>query len=343
MGRHAIAIAVVILCACTTPGSSPAIDAPTSPTCSPSTCAGCCAGGVCEPGDTDDACGAGGNACESCTNGCASHACAAPNPVLGKDWSRITAAAPFGARNALTVVENAGTLSLTGGPGFYDVWKSTDGTTWTAATGSVAFNAGCAASFNGSLWEFDATRSAWSSPDGATWTQQVTNTLPFLAGVGSLCVEWKSKLWVTYGTGIYSSPDGIAWTKVGTAPASGLAVVFNDQMWMLAQGTSAGAVYSSPDGVTWTPVNLSAPWLYLTAGHVAVAGGKMWLIAPTGTTDVVWSTVDGLAWDKVQATTPFGDRQNFALVAFDPLGTDPRLWLIDGYDTQTRADIWVSP
>ena len=37
--------------------------------CGPSTCTGCCAGGLCQPGDTSTACGSGGLGCGTCGSG----------------------------------------------------------------------------------------------------------------------------------------------------------------------------------------------------------------------------------------------------------------------------------
>src|SRR4051812_28691975 len=67
-------------------------DAP--PTCSASTCAGCCAGTTCMTGNTNAACGRAGAACDACsgTEVCANHRCAAAgDPCQGIDANGICA------------------------------------------------------------------------------------------------------------------------------------------------------------------------------------------------------------------------------------------------------------
>lgn len=47
--------------------------------CGSATCAGCCdASGVCQVGETDDACGLGGGACVACQNECVAGGVVAP-------------------------------------------------------------------------------------------------------------------------------------------------------------------------------------------------------------------------------------------------------------------------
>lgn len=57
--------------ACTTP---PPPDAG-STVCGPSNCNGCCQGNVCKPGDSDNACGEAGDACEVCVFFCVAAVC----------------------------------------------------------------------------------------------------------------------------------------------------------------------------------------------------------------------------------------------------------------------------
>ena len=60
--------------------SDDTMPAPT-PTCSDQTCAGCCMGGVCQPGMLDTACGTGGAACQSCgSDSCNKGVCGKKQP-----------------------------------------------------------------------------------------------------------------------------------------------------------------------------------------------------------------------------------------------------------------------
>lgn len=112
----------------------------------------------------------------------------------GANWTQATAQAPFGprSRNGCVVYDNkmwviAGScIPVAGSPNmqyYNDVWCSTDGTNWTAATQNAPFtprDRALVTVFNGELWVMGgydpqnypaSSTEVWHSSDGVNWTQ----------------------------------------------------------------------------------------------------------------------------------------------------------------------------
>jgi hypothetical protein len=281
-----------------------------------------------------------------------------PDPVLGQDWRLLVDNAPFGARTGSVVIDHGGELWLIAGSVssaniFYsDVWHSTDGATWTAATGDAGFvrapSSMCGVSFGGSMWVIQ-NRSVWSSSDGVQWTN-VVPTAAFPQYAGFSCVVWDAEMWLLGPQGAaWSSPDGLTWTQRASCAAGGVigAAVYGDKLY--AAG-SAG-LYATLDGVTWTPVTLS-----FSARTLVVADGALWTISGANPTAFYRST-DGVNWTSLALLPPLdipdleptqNNRGRAAFVAFDA-----RLWFIGGgtgYYSSTGQfvykyfpEVWVSP
>jgi hypothetical protein len=167
----------------------------------------------------------------------------------GANWTQVTAAAPWTARDNHTCVAANNGIYLYGGDlggGNYadDVWFTTDGSTWTQLT------------------------------TAATGTPRVLQSMMF----------FQNKLYIIGGNDgsagrdeVFSSPDGQTWTS--TAPIFGVgrygmaSTVYNNKMWLLSGSTTGGGidanVYSSSDGITWTLVT-AAPGFGARGGAAAV-------------------------------------------------------------------------
>ena len=274
---------------------------------------------------------------------------AIPEPTLGVDWLQVTNVAVFGAHTRPIVTEHLGELWLTSN----GVWHTSDGSAWTAVSGTSAPGGQCTLSFNDKLWSIygGAPGKVWSSTDGISWVEEVFSA-PW-TGSSRLyprCVVWNGNLWMI-GNGdqswqyndIWSSPDGTTWTQVGSLPTphAGLILPFDGKLWALGPGTS---VRSSTDGINWLPATLSAPSFGARACAAAVADAAMWVICG----DKVWTSSDGVSWSEAQPDGPFPPRTDFALTSWDPVQlSNPGMWLIggwwsDGAQVATLGDVWVS-
>jgi hypothetical protein len=175
----------------------------------------------------------------------------------GANWTQVTAAAPWTARDNFTAVVGNNGIYLYGGDAgggtlLDDVWYSVDGKNWTeltaAATGtprrlqSMFFFMNkviIVGGDNGSSAQDDL----FTSPDGQTWTA----TAPVFGGgrYGMASTIYHGKAWLISGittggvtdSNVYSSTDGVTWTLVSSAPGFG------------ARGGAAAATFNTPDSV----------------------------------------------------------------------------------------------
>jgi hypothetical protein len=227
--------------------------------------------------------------------------------------SQATASAGWAARgNHASVVYNDAMWVLGGyyGSGFKnDVWRSSDGITWTQATSAAG----------------------WSPR-----TQHIT-------------LSFKNKMWVIGGVvcctdfnDVYSSTDGVTWTLATassfTPARRGTAgVVFNDQMWIAGGVSGFGPyhlyndVWKSSDGITWTQATANAGWSPRYNPTMLAFDNKLWIIGgATGTTDSsdVWYSSDGTTWTRATTNAGFGLIDEHSSVVFDN-----KMWVFGGYSS----------
>jgi hypothetical protein len=160
----------------------------------------------------------------------------------GVNWSPETPSANFSARGGHAVVAFNGQLWLTGGGniGFVDgtgttaladVWKSSNGVTWTiVAPASTSFQARTfhgSAVHNNRLWVIGGTgpsptgrtNDVWSTADGVNWTPE-TPSAQFSIRTAAAVTAHNNELWVISGIGldryndVWRSIDGVNW-RVG--------------------------------------------------------------------------------------------------------------------------------
>lgn len=225
-------------------------------------------------------------------------------------WSRVSASAPFGARDGAGGIVYGGKMWLVGG-------------------------------WNPERFPLQTANDVWSSVDGATWVQEKPNT--FLDAATFPATDWEGrhfagyhaydgKMWIVggdpnqgyYQTDVWSSTDGRSWTRT--------------DIHTTTQRTDpvTGVPYSG-----WRPVE-EAQYGHRTA-HVTgvfgdrlfVAGGQRieqfvspgWPGAPGYAFDDVWSTRDGATFTKIPQTGDHWAARGYVSELVEHAG---RMWLVGG-------------
>jgi hypothetical protein len=304
------------------------------------------------------------------------------NPATaGVSWVLATGSAAFPPRilHTSAVFQNkmwviGGNTTLTAGTGHFanDVWSSSDGANWTAATTSAAFAGRQEHStlvFNNKLWVIGgASASAsflndvWSSSDGANWTEAVTNAA-FAPRGGAACFVFNNMMWVGEGfytdtsggsatiySDLWNSSDGVNWNYViNTYPVyygvyASIPLVLNNTVYLTTGQYYNDNVWSSTNGTSWAVT--TAPFSAREYGAGTVYFNQLWIAggatSPATTLADVWSSPDGNTWTQATANAAFGDRVDFTMLTFNS-----EMWVIAGYAGYFIGpylnDVWHSP
>ncbi|MCX7047081.1 MAG: choice-of-anchor D domain-containing protein [Candidatus Sumerlaeota bacterium] len=293
----------------------------------------------------------------------------------GVTWTQAPATAPFPGRlTHKSVVFNNGTgarMWVIGGLDAAgkknDVWYSSDGATWTAATLSAEFSPrywhSCAVFNDGTgdkMWIFcgkdtQFRSDAWSSADGTSWTQ-ATAGAPFSARYEITGLAFNGNLWVLGGwngidtcNDIWRTSDGASWTQTWGSAAftprlMHTSVAYNGMLWVMG-GTNGfegnlNDVWFSADGVAWHLATKTAAF-YPRASHAsAVFNNRMWILGGNAGGSEVWSSSDGAAWTSATLSA-FPDRTGGACQVFNN-GTGDKLWMLAGTGSGSGKDVWYS-
>jgi hypothetical protein len=209
----------------------------------------------------------------------------------GINWTRTAQAAPFGERWGHSMIAFNGELLVVGGfvndgNGIFipanDVWRSTDGITWTQVTQVTNYTVRAlfkAVIFNGRLWLVGGYNhggpwvAAVSTADGATWRTESVS-LPTAERLLISVAAHDGNLWITGGGTTENSPDGNP--------------VYSNLIWR------------SPDGVNWTQVNAGPRYSGRVDASMVSFDNRLWVLGGTNSSSMnndVWvSADDGLNW-----------------------------------------------
>jgi N-acetylneuraminic acid mutarotase len=256
-----------------------------------------------------------------------------------------------------------------------DVFRSSDGRTWDAATLHASWrprSLHAVVEFHDRLWLFggiandgrSAYQDVWTSADGVNWSLAMEHA-PWRARGGFGYAVFDNKLWVIGGTAydwntrtalndIWNSDDGVRWNLVTDAPAWTAralfdAVVFRNRLWIVGgqgmDGTNCSDIWSSSNGKDWVKEADLAPWLSRRYHRAVVFNGELLMLAGMDayrTQADVWAADDGRTWRRV-AEAPWSPRIQPAVLVFGDA-----LWLMggslpgSGSEETVYNDVWRS-
>ncbi len=202
----------------------------------------------------------------------------------------------------------------------------------------------------------------WKSSDGATWTEVTTTQSNFSARYGHSVVVFNNELYLIGGNesgGIYKndvwkSSDGIDWTEVTTAQSkfsgrrSHSVVEFNNELYLIGGEDSSDRlndVWKSTDGIDWTQVTTTQPKFSKRFRHSVVEfNNELYFIGGHERGSIykndVWKSSDGIDWTEVTTIqSKFSSRGDHSVVVFNN-----ELYFIGGHEggSSFRNDVWKS-
>ena len=180
---------------------------------------------------------------------------------------------------------------LGGGDSSTNIWSSTNGTTWTAATSVAPSVALIDMDYDGTANYVAVGNNGniWYSSNGTSWTLGSSSS-----GLALTKVRFANSLWVTISstTDIYTSTNSSTWTVRVTPLNNNLALAFGNGRWVIGS-TDSSRIAHSTDAITWTVVtayrfgNPSADFRHVP---LIYAGGKF--VYSNGTVGVVSTATD---------------------------------------------------
>lgn len=211
---------------------------------------------------------------------------------------------------------------------------STDGLTWTSATGTLFSGEGRDVKYNGSIWVAvgQGTNTILYSTNGVNWSPATGTTF----STGGLGLDWSGSRWVAVGSGtnaILTSLDGITWTATGiTTPTfvfQGNSVKWNGRIWVAVGYNSTGNphIYYSYDGLTW--VGASGTFFDGYGSGVDWNGSRWVAVGNDSGDNVVATSTDGITWTQSGITGSFTGVNALDVV------WNGKMWVMTGLGTTT--------
>ncbi len=213
-------------------------------------------------------------------------------------------------------------------------------------------------------------RDCWSSPDGRNWSL-VADPVPILHTDLAMNTVFRERMWHLGGwyngrlpghsasRQVWASADGASWDQITgeatwSARLAGVALVFQDRLWVLGGtenyyfGTAASLrndVWSSGDGKEWRLETEKAPWSPRAYHQAVVLNGRIYLfgggnyVPDYQARNDVWSSADGRQWRLETDSAPWAARLWFAAEVYRG-----RIWVLGGWakDTDNFGDVWHS-
>jgi Bacterial Ig-like domain/Kelch motif len=221
-------------------------------------------------------------------------------------WTKLPNA-PWTGRHTFGIAKIDSVLYVLGGDYFnnvFDVWSSTNGTTWEERNdgrnnflGNRILYGAC--SHNGKLYVLGGQdgvdppsktfTDVWSSTDGIKW-EQIANGEEFLGkNISGVCTSFDGKIWVVGGglydynaapiirwtNEIWNSTDGIVWEQQPAPPWEGRqyadVCVWDNKLWMIGgiDGANLAEIWYLTKTGTWT--QFVPPPSYISRHATAVA------------------------------------------------------------------------
>lgn len=208
-----------------------------------------------------------------------------------------------------------------------------------------------------------ASNEVWYSTDGATWTA-ATKKAPWKPRLGAGGVAFDGKMWILGGieryfdgtpqhllNDVWYSTDGKNWKcateKAPWAPRAYHGVLaFDNKMWVFGGGNyrpgylGFNDVWSSSDGAHWTHVTDHAPWAariwfsnVVYKNHMWILGG--WSDNPSVNWNDVWYSSNGKDWKELKTETVWSKRHEQSFFVFQD-----KIWIAAGNEWPLVNDVW---
>ena len=216
--------------------------------------------------------------------------------------------------------------------------------------------------YNGRLSGHSASNEVWWSTDGAEW-EAATTDAGWSPRLAAGAVVFDDRMWILGGTenyffgdqsdlrnDVWYSCDGKQWTlataNAGWSPrAYHQAVVHDNRIWVLGGGNYLpenefrNDVWCSEDGVNWTPATEAAPWaprLWFSSvtyrDRIWVLGG--WAKEPDNFGDV-WYSRDGKDWTQLRSEVIWKARHEHSALVFQD-----KIWVAGGHARPLDSEVW---
>ncbi len=239
-------------------------------------------------------------------------------------------------------------------------WRHSDLSMSLAFDGRMWFMGGWT---NGRMPGHESGNEVWSSTDGAHWDAATrhANWSPRLAAAA---VVFDKKMWILGGAedyyfgdsksvknDVWSSTDGKTWTQAtehaGWSPrAYHQAAVLDGRIYVFGGGNyvpeyeAKNDVWSSGDGVHWEQVTAAAPWEPRLWFSTAVYRNRMWVLGgwknnPSTNLGDVWFSRNGKDWKQLHSEVIWKERHEHSTYVFDD-----KLWVAGGHARPLANDVW---